>query len=407
MFNTHGLIAVLILALINAKTAVTKNDNYPGLRKPPSISSGSPYDNVLLLKNRNEHARRRFQQRQQQQQHYSFPNDEPLTDEVSGPGFTYKLPIQYQPYTSDDDEIPFAVGPNHPKFYEKIGNTFDSNSKSEPIFTYKNRLAAESDPIYLTSDGYTSIKVKAPMNINPKIIPSVDYSDDVDTENNSNDISKSKDVFMLDDLRKAQRKGQGKAIANELQPPNDVAKKPVDLNSAWVIAIIAGVSAAFTVGLLGIGIGWYTLQKKAKAAADVDYPAYGITGPNKDVSPSSGDRRLAQSAQMYHYQHQKNQIIAMENQNSGEQNGSLSDIETDDENEEGDYTVYECPGLAPTGDMEVKNPLFLDDPTPVKKSTATKPQPLPQQSQQQQQKQQTKPQQSNDNPTTSDPAIKK
>lgn len=37
----------------------------------------------------------------------------------------------------------------------------------------------------------------------------------------------------------------------------------------------------------------------------------------------------------------------MENQNSGEQNGSLSDIETDEENEEGDYTVYECPGLAP------------------------------------------------------------
>lgn len=48
---------------------------------------------------------------------------------------------------------------------------------------------------------------------------------------------------------------------------------------------------------------------------------------------------------MYHYQHQKQQIIAMENQNNTEQNGS--DIETDDENEEGDYTVYECPGLAP------------------------------------------------------------
>lgn len=48
-----------------------------------------------------------------------------------------------------------------------------------------------------------------------------------------------------------------------------------------------------------------------KNASDVEYPAYGITGPNKDVSPS-GDRRLAQSAQMYHYQHQKQQIIAME-----------------------------------------------------------------------------------------------
>lgn len=53
------------------------------------------------------------------------------------------------------------------------------------------------------------------------------------------------------------------------------------------------------------------MQKNNKAAADIDYPAYGITGPNKDVSPT-GDRRLAQSAQMYHYQHQKQQIIAME-----------------------------------------------------------------------------------------------
>lgn len=45
--------------------------------------------------------------------------------------------------------------------------------------------------------------------------------------------------------------------------------------------------------------------------------------------------------------------------------GSLSEAESDEENEEGDYTVYECPGLAATGEMEVKNPLFHDDPTPA------------------------------------------
>lgn len=27
--------------------------------------------------------------------------------------------------------------------------------------------------------------------------------------------------------------------------------------------------------------------------------------------------------------------------------GSVSDPDSDDDNEEGDYTVYECPGLAP------------------------------------------------------------
>lgn len=90
-----------------------------------------------------------------------------------------------------------------------------------------------------------------------------------------------------------------------------------------------------------------SLHKKSLAAADVEYPAYGVTGPNKDISPS-GDRRLAQSAQMYHYQHQKNLIIATENRAQNEhRNGSLTDAESDEENEEGDYTVYECPGLAP------------------------------------------------------------
>lgn len=37
----------------------------------------------------------------------------------------------------------------------------------------------------------------------------------------------------------------------------------------------------------------------------------------------------------------------MENRSTSDRNGSLSDVESDDENEEGDYTVYECPGLAP------------------------------------------------------------
>ncbi|KAF5290627.1 hypothetical protein FQR65_LT01917, partial [Abscondita terminalis] len=117
----------------------------------------------------------------------------------------------------------------------------------------------------------------------------------------------------------------------------------------YIIAIVAGISAAATVGLIAFGIGWYkgfSLQKHVKNASDVEYPAYGVTGPNKDISPS-GDRRLAQSAQMYHYQHQKQQIIAMEKAAANERHGSVSEADSDEENEEGDYTVYECPGLAP------------------------------------------------------------
>jgi len=32
--------------------------------------------------------------------------------------------------------------------------------------------------------------------------------------------------------------------------------------------------------------------------------------------------------------------------------------DSEGEGDEGDFSVYECPGLAPTGDIEVSNPLF-------------------------------------------------
>jgi hypothetical protein len=59
------------------------------------------------------------------------------------------------------------------------------------------------------------------------------------------------------------------------------------------------------------------IQKNAKAAEDADYPSYGVTAPNFSggkISPSStmSDRKLAQSAQMYHYQQQRQQMMAQE-----------------------------------------------------------------------------------------------
>lgn len=56
-----------------------------------------------------------------------------------------------------------------------------------------------------------------------------------------------------------------------------------------------------------------------------------------------------------------------------------------------------------TGDMEVKNPLFLDDPTPVKKNAAA----ASAAKQQPQTQQQTKNQQSNDDAKASHQSNKK
>ncbi|XP_066959718.1 protein cab-1 isoform X1 [Macrobrachium rosenbergii] len=137
------------------------------------------------------------------------------------------------------------------------------------------------------------------------------------------------------------------------------------LNDIYFTAIVAGCTAAAVCAVIGAGMCWYRLNKSHRAAQDAEYPAYGVTGPNKDLSPSSGDRKLAQSAHMYHYQHQKQQMIALEKSSGAERHGSASDVDSEEEGEENEYTVYECPGLAPTGEMEVKNPLFHDDPTPA------------------------------------------
>ncbi|KTG06217.1 hypothetical protein cypCar_00005765 [Cyprinus carpio] len=99
------------------------------------------------------------------------------------------------------------------------------------------------------------------------------------------------------------------------------------------------------------------MQRGNRLAQKVDYPAFGLIGPNSD-SGMTGDKTLAQSAQMYHFQLQKQQMMSLKQRSDSKipESGATSD----EENEDGDFTVYECPGLAPTGEMEVKNPLFDD-----------------------------------------------
>lgn len=147
------------------------------------------------------------------------------------------------------------------------------------------------------------------------------------------------------------------------------------INDIYFTTIVAVSSALVAFAVVGAGICYHRYQKNAKAAEDVEYPAYGVTGNARDISPTSADRKLAQNAQLYHYQHQKQQMMAFDssNGNGHRGNGGISDNESDDDAEEGDYTVYECPGLAPTGEMEVRNPLFDDDSTTPKAGSDPKP----------------------------------
>ncbi|XP_016346731.1 neural proliferation differentiation and control protein 1a isoform X2 [Sinocyclocheilus anshuiensis] len=125
--------------------------------------------------------------------------------------------------------------------------------------------------------------------------------------------------------------------------------------------LVLMISLCIIVGSMALIIAavcWVRLQRETRLAQKVDYPAFHAAGPNHNHT-SSGDTTLAHSAQMYHYQHQKQQMLSME-KHKAEPKVSESGASSDEENEVGDFTVYECPGLAPTGEMEVKNPLFDD-----------------------------------------------
>lgn len=133
---------------------------------------------------------------------------------------------------------------------------------------------------------------------------------------------------------------------------------------AIFIAVIVAVSAAALVGIIVAVICWCKLKKSSKEVSDYEYPEYGsMDGQPQSFKSTSGDRKLALSAQMYHFQHQKEQMLELEkSQNAVSKSGS--DHSTDDESPDDDYTVYECPGLATTDQIEVPNPLFTEPPLP-------------------------------------------
>merc|ERR1712083_158590 len=158
------------------------------------------------------------------------------------------------------------------------------------------------------------------------------------------------------------KKASLKALLNEDPDVLNTLIEDERINDIYFTTIVGVTSGLMVFVIVGVGFLFHRARKNAKAAEDVEYPAYGVTGPGKDMSPNSGDRMLAQNAQLYHFEHKKQQMLAFDG-HADSQRSSMSDNESED-GEEGDYTVYECPGLAPTGEMEVRNPMFEDDATP-------------------------------------------
>jgi ribosomal protein S8 len=122
-----------------------------------------------------------------------------------------------------------------------------------------------------------------------------------------------------------------------------------------VVGICATVAMA---GTVVAGTAYYKLHAQTAAAQSAS-DMHTVSGPAKDrmrKAVQRGDQKNAYSAQLHHYQQTKNEIIRIE-----QQGGHAREQDSEDDSEAGDepdYSVYECPGLAPTGDIEVANPMF-------------------------------------------------
>jgi len=133
----------------------------------------------------------------------------------------------------------------------------------------------------------------------------------------------------------------------------------------WHLIIFAVCGVAGAVALIGATACYYNYSARQKSKEE-PYKASSIYGEYQ-TTPSaqnlSGiclyptDHALAQSAQKFHYQHQKEKLIAMENENN--QTELISTVASDLTDE-----VYETAGLAPMWDVEADNPLYTEDVTP-------------------------------------------
>lgn len=158
--------------------------------------------------------------------------------------FTYKMPPNIKgKHLSLDDPIDFGVAPNDPRFYENTRNTEVETGRRVIDENFSDSMEKSSD------EGQAPyMRIKDPLIVNPKPDP--------------NAFLKSQQMQGL--LHKWGRNNNN----NNLRPVPvgqgpEVVQRPVNMTeqtsiSLYGVALIAGVSAAITIALIALGIGWWT-----------------------------------------------------------------------------------------------------------------------------------------------------
>lgn len=196
-----------------------------------------PDDNYLIAQLSNyieEQARRRFNAKMQQNQNIAIPDE-------SSQEFTYDFPINNIPIR-ENDPITFAVSPDDPRYYK---STPEQTVKTESVEDEYGEVPNNQIDVKTSLNDDAYLKLKAPMNVNPKL-------GDYPGSSLSRDVLSRHDLSGM--LEKLQNRHNG--IAHK-----DVIQKPIEQHGAmgmYIVALVAGISAAVTVGLIGLGIAWFT-----------------------------------------------------------------------------------------------------------------------------------------------------
>ncbi|XP_075692477.1 neural proliferation differentiation and control protein 1-like isoform X2 [Rhinoderma darwinii] len=128
-----------------------------------------------------------------------------------------------------------------------------------------------------------------------------------------------------------------------------------EMNQTMSLTLIVICSLTAMSGILVVAMCWYRLQKEVRLAQEMAYTAY--KGSRQHPCHTSADQ-MSQYKQ--HYSAQKKHYQAQESS----EKKPCQQLSTDSEADGEEFAIYECPGLAPTGEMEIHNPLF--DPSKTK-----------------------------------------
>ncbi|XP_040179411.1 neural proliferation differentiation and control protein 1-like [Rana temporaria] len=138
----------------------------------------------------------------------------------------------------------------------------------------------------------------------------------------------------------------------QLKVKNIGRRRKSEMNQSMSLALTVVCSLTAVSGLLVAALCWYRLQKEVRLAQEMEYKG------NHHHPCKRSAAHMSHYVQQY--SSQKKQFRARESP----EKKPCQQLSTDSEADIEEFGIYECPGLAPTGEMEVHNPLF--DPSRTK-----------------------------------------